>query len=197
MIYRRTLLSTLLITSLTLAGCQDPATQKRPEETILGIKKQERPDWISDEQMHSEQGLFARNEFPFGGLYGYADYADTEKLTEVFFSFDNSNIESEERAKLKEALEILDTDKEASLLIVGHCDWHGTHEYNLALGDRRANSVEHYLVQLGIGEDRIKTLSKGDLEATVKGSVIDAQHDRRSDVVFLKSREATSLHTQL
>jgi len=197
MIYRRILLSTLLVTSLVLTGCQDSQTHKRPEQTILGVKKQNRPDWISDEQIYSEQGLYARDAFPFDDLYGYADYADTEKLAEVFFSFDKSNIESKERAKLKDVLEMLKNDKETSLLVVGHCDWHGTHEYNLALGDRRANSVEHYLEQLGADRERIKTLSKGDLEANVKGTIAETQHDRRSDVILLKSHEPSTLHTKL
>ena len=68
----------------------------------------------------------------------------------------------------------------------GHCDWYGTEDYNLALGDRRANSARDYLTTLGIGIDRIDTLSKGSLEATAGLSKSESGQDRRVELIILK-----------
>jgi len=55
-------------------------------------------------------------------------------------------------------------------MIEGHCDDRGTNEYNLALGDRRANSAKTYLVQLGVDSARIYTISYGEERPIVDGS---------------------------
>jgi peptidoglycan-associated lipoprotein len=70
--------------------------------------------------------------------------------------------------------------------VEGHCDWYGTAEYNLALGDRRAESVSNYLGTLGITPLRIDKLSKGSLEATSGLSKAQASEDRRADLILLK-----------
>ena len=74
-------------------------------------------------------------------------------------------------------------NSQLSLLIEGHCDWRGTVEYNLALGERRANSVANYLINLAIPKNRIETRSKGDLESIVEGSKQEMANDRRVDVI--------------
>lgn len=70
--------------------------------------------------------------------------------------------------------------------MVGKCDWHGTEEYNTALGDRRAHAVNSYLIELGANPQNLRTLSKGSLEATLGLSVEDAWQDRRVDVIVLE-----------
>ena len=59
------------------------------------------------------------------------------------------------------------------------CDWYGTEEYNLALGDLRANSVANYLQDLGIDPIRINTVSTGSLEAQIGLSKTNSKKDRR------------------
>ena len=56
---------------------------------------------------------------------------------------------------------ILAADPTFTIVIEGHCDERGSEEYNLALGDRRAIAVKEFLVQLGVPEDRLKTISFG------------------------------------
>jgi peptidoglycan-associated lipoprotein len=56
---------------------------------------------------------------------------------------------------------ILGADATFTIVIEGHCDERGSEEYNLALGDRRALAVKEFLVQLGVPEDRLKTISFG------------------------------------
>jgi len=110
----------------------------------------------------------------------------TGVLPSVYFSFDSSSVSAAERSKLQQAADHLMANPSDGLLVEGHCDWYGTAEYNLALGDRRANSVRDYLTTLGISPDRIETLSKGSLEATSGLSKELASEDRRADLIILK-----------
>lgn len=107
-------------------------------------------------------------------------------LPSVFFGFDSSSVSASERSKLQDAADHLMQNPGDGLLIEGHADWYGTAEYNLALGDRRANSVRDYLSTLGISSGRIETLSKGSLEATSGLSKSESGEDRRADLIILK-----------
>ena len=107
-------------------------------------------------------------------------------LQDVYFGFDSSSISSSERSKLQDAADHLASNPSDGLLIEGYCDWYGTEDYNLALGDRRANSARDYLATLGVSGDRIDTLSKGSLEATAGLSKSESGQDRRVELVILK-----------
>lgn len=107
-------------------------------------------------------------------------------LPSVYFDFDSSSVSASERAKLQEAAEYLDLNSGHHLLVEGHCDWYGTSEYNLALGDRRANSVADYLGTLGITPMRVEKLSKGSLESTSGLDKSQSSQDRRADLIILK-----------
>jgi len=87
-------------------------------------------------------------------------------LEPVYFDFDEFVISTESSRKLQEAARCLKSAPTRSVRIEGHCDPRGTEEYNLALGDRRAESVKRYLVRLGVAGDRLRSVSKGKLEAT-------------------------------
>ncbi len=107
-------------------------------------------------------------------------------LQDVYFGFDSFSISSSERSKLQDAAEHLASNPSDGLLIEGYCDWYGTEDYNLALGDRRANSAREYLDTLGVSGDRIDTLSKGSLEATAGLSKSESGQDRRDELIILK-----------
>lgn len=108
-------------------------------------------------------------------------------LQPVFFAFNQSAIGSAERTKLQAAQAYLNENPNHSLLLEGHCDWRGTSEYNLGLGDRRANSALQYLTSLGVDTSRLQTLSKGDLEAVENADEATMSNDRRVDLVILKN----------
>jgi len=79
----------------------------------------------------------------------------------VFFAFDSSELSSEARAALEKQAVWMKKFGGVRVVIEGHCDERGTREYNLALGERRANASKDYLVALGINPARIKTISFG------------------------------------
>ena len=104
----------------------------------------------------------------------------------IYFAFDSMAVDGTQRPILLNAVTYLKENLEYEILIKGRCDWYGTEEYNLALGDLRANSVALYLEDLGIQADRIHTVSIGSLEAKVGLSKSNAKFDRRVDLILLK-----------
>jgi peptidoglycan-associated lipoprotein len=88
----------------------------------------------------------------------------------VYFDFDKSNIRTDQRMALDKNAEIMKNFPKVNIEVEGNCDERGTVEYNLALGDRRAQSVKKYLIDLGISADRIKTISYGKERPAVPGT---------------------------
>ena len=80
----------------------------------------------------------------------------------IHFEFDKSRLLPEAKAILRVKAEWLKANPEALAIIEGHCDERGTNEYNLALGDRRAQSAKTYLVDLGIAPERLTCISYGE-----------------------------------
>jgi peptidoglycan-associated lipoprotein len=82
-------------------------------------------------------------------------------LDDVFFDLDEATVREDARGPLQKNAEWLKRWTSTRIMIEGHADERGSAEYNLALGDRRANAVKSYLVSLGIPENRITVTSKG------------------------------------
>ncbi|HEY4302085.1 MAG TPA: OmpA family protein [Candidatus Didemnitutus sp.] len=104
----------------------------------------------------------------------------------VYFDFDQAAVSSKERPKLIAAVKYMKDNPDKRVLLEGHCDWRGTTEYNLGLGDRRATTVRRYLEQLGIDTKRLEILSKGSQDAKQTGTKEDWAKDRRVDFIVLK-----------
>lgn len=83
------------------------------------------------------------------------------QLEMIHFDFDKYNIRPGDASILEENSKVLKKYPDIAILIEGHCDERGTREYNLLLGERRANAAKEYLVQLGIDPNRIATVSYG------------------------------------
>jgi peptidoglycan-associated lipoprotein len=106
-------------------------------------------------------------------------------LVTVHFDFDQFNIRSSDRPLLEAAAKVMAADPSIRVVAVGHCDHFGSEQYNLALGDRRANTVKGYLINNGAGSDQTEILSRGKFGAVpdVSKQSPEAQNDRRVDVV--------------
>jgi peptidoglycan-associated lipoprotein len=83
-------------------------------------------------------------------------------LSDVFFDYDKSEIRDDAKAPLQRAADYLKRWTSARVSVEGHCDARGTNEYNLALGERRAQAVKDYLASLGVAADRMQQVSKGE-----------------------------------
>jgi len=88
----------------------------------------------------------------------------------VFFGFDSFTLTPEAQAVLQRQAQFLGNYPDLTITVEGHCDERGTREYNLALGERRANAVKDYLVALGMDPNRIGTISYGKERPAVIGS---------------------------
>ena len=88
----------------------------------------------------------------------------------VFFALDSSAISVNAAEVLDSQAAWLKSHDHVKVVVQGYCDERGTREYNLALGERRANAVKQYLVSKGIAADRISTISYGKERPAVLGS---------------------------
>jgi peptidoglycan-associated lipoprotein len=104
----------------------------------------------------------------------------------VYFDFDSSAVREDGRATLNKQAAWLKQYTNYPITIEGHCDERGTREYNLALGERRANSVRQYLIAQGLPADRIKTISYGKERPEVVGSDEGAWARNRRAVTVLQ-----------
>lgn len=104
----------------------------------------------------------------------------------VFFGYDKYNLTPEARAQLDKQAAWLKSFPFRNVTVEGHCDERGTREYNLALGERRANAVKDYLVSLGIAPARIEVISYGKERPVALGSNEQAWSQNRRSVTVVK-----------
>ena len=107
----------------------------------------------------------------------------------VFFAFDSSAISADAAEVLDSQVKWLKKHEQVKVVVQGYCDERGTREYNLALGERRANAVKQYLVSKGVAADRISTISYGKERPAVLGSNEAAWAQNRRAVTVISSAE--------
>jgi peptidoglycan-associated lipoprotein len=140
----------VIILALVFSGCcakkKAPTTEATPERvahTPVFKEKPEAPPVIEEEPLEDQ----ARK---------------VGALQNIYFDFDKFNLKPEAIQKLDKTAAWLSENPGVKIRIEGHCDERGTNEYNLALGDRRANTAKKYLVNIGIGADMLSTISYGE-----------------------------------
>ncbi len=103
----------------------------------------------------------------------------------IYFDTDKYNIDSEDAAALRQQAQYLLQYPNTRARIEGNCDERGTREYNLALGERRANAAKDYLVSLGVPASRLSTISYGKERPVALGSNEEAWAKNRRDVTVV------------
>lgn len=133
---------------LTLAGCATPGEKAPDERAAPGVETAPAPD----------------RAVPPGRALTEQERLRAELLAKrrVHFAFDSSAIDEEARAIIEAHAAHLRANPGIQLMLEGHCDERGTREYNLGLGERRAQSVERLLRVLGVDGSRIATVSYGE-----------------------------------
>src|SRR5688500_1141267 len=182
--------------AVLLAGCTKKPTRPDPSVTAIGLT----PGGSNivtpptDASFNTgAPGLTDRGAgFDLSGQNRTALQAQT-----VYFDLDKSDIKSSEREKLRVVKDYLDTHPGHKLLLEGHCDWRGTAEYNLSLGDRRASATKRYLQSIGVTPERLEALSKGSLEASNNADAATMDKDRRVDLVVIDPAIAAPAPTAL
>ena len=195
-----------LCLALVLTGCpkktvtMDEAAMKRTDAAAAERERQAR---LESERARQEQEMRAREEAARKaqaekdkefekslvakrepGIEG--EVFETGLLKDVYFDFDKYDVRSQDMDKLKENAALLAKYPKVKIQIEGHCDERGTAQYNLALGERRANSTKQYLISLGISADRLATISYGEEKPLDPGHNEDAwAKNRRAHSVIL------------
>ncbi|HEX6178629.1 MAG TPA: peptidoglycan-associated lipoprotein Pal [Thermoanaerobaculia bacterium] len=104
-------------------------------------------------------------------------------IRDAFFGFDSHTLEAEARAALDASARWLRDNPDVQVTIEGHCDERGTEQYNLALGERRANAAREYLAALGVGGSRLTHVSYGEEKPFEDGASEEAwQQNRRAHI---------------
>ena len=110
--------------------------------------------------------------------------ASAPSLEPVYFDTDQAVLRADARASLEARAEVIRQHPEWGVVTIqGHCDERGTEEYNIALGDRRSTAVKRYLVDLGVPESRLETVTYGEDRPAVPGHDETAwRYNRRSEL---------------
>ena len=124
---------------------------------------------------------------PLGFDPSGSDSGKIDGLSSISFGYDKANLDSEAKKTLASNAEWIKSHAGVKVQVEGHCDQRGTIEYNVALGERRANSVKAYLVSLGVKADRLSTISYG------KEKPLDASD---SETAMAKNRRANFVPAQ-
>lgn len=142
-----------VITILSLTSCQNKLTKTEED-----FKIQDQP--LTDEKQpyqvisNEQEAIALNNQTP-------EKSQEIEVQDRVFFSYDSFEISDESKKILDTQVSWLKNDEKIKITIEGHCDERGTREYNIALGEKRANSAKEYLVNNGINENSISIISYG------------------------------------
>ncbi|MGO9139399.1 MAG: peptidoglycan-associated lipoprotein Pal [Syntrophales bacterium] len=149
------------IAGFVLWGCstaavkQTSAGEQPTVQAQAAAKSGESPDQAKKAGMSAPEKSMAEQESKKEAVEGGMQFSD------VHFDFDKYNLKSGERVSLNKIADWLNKNQNYMVRIEGNCDERGTAEYNLALGNRRANAAMNYLVTLGIKKARIKAISYG------------------------------------
>ena len=136
---------------------EEEARRKAEEEARLKAEEEARRKAEEDRKAEEARKLEAYKK------------AAEAALKDINFAFDKSAIREADKPKLQAVADFLKAYPEAKLQLEGHCDERGTVEYNLALGESRANATKKYLAGLGVSEDRLATISYGKERPKVQG----------------------------
>ncbi|RDC60649.1 Peptidoglycan-associated lipoprotein [Alteripontixanthobacter maritimus] len=169
----RTLILTAAIGSLALAGCKSSAPDDLPP--------------VGGDTPVMDAGPATTNTGA-GPQVGTQDHfvAAVNGQNVIYFDTDRYNIDSQDAAALQTQAQYMMQYTNLNATIEGHTDERGTREYNLALGERRANSAKNYLVSLGVPAGRLRTVSYGKEAPVALGSNAQAwAQNRRAVTVIL------------
>ena len=143
-------------------------------------------DFLGEDGQGMAIGPWGDTDQPVAGAG--SDFLKNEKRWDgvVYFEYDQSEIPASERVKLDSLATFLNENPALGVIVEGHTDDRGSDEYNRALGERRALSVQQYLSILGVEDVRMQTLSYGEDKPAVPGATTEGDHakNRRAESIL-------------
>jgi len=154
-----------LIPAATTASRNQGATTNASDKAIAATNVKSSDDQNKSQQIHksAETGTL-RNAFE-----------------NIYFDFDSSALSDAARQSLVKNFAVLKQKPQSRIRVAGHCDERGSGEYNLALGERRAQAAVHYLTTMGVQAGRLSTISYGKEKPAVSGHDEEAWAKNRRD----------------
>jgi peptidoglycan-associated lipoprotein len=198
------LLILLAISIAFLVGCaaQQETQQGPTPEQLAAQREQARQDSLAQAREQARQDSLARvAEAERQRLQAQRQVMQDElnaqnqamnSLKVVHFDFDKSDLKAGAREALQNNAEALMEYTDWQVVIEGHCDERGSTEYNLALGERRANAVKEYYVNYGIDANRLELISYGEERPVAQGSNEQAWAKNRRAVTKVTGGMMTS-----
>jgi peptidoglycan-associated lipoprotein len=166
------LLVVLLFNSCKKEVVTAPPTPEKVEKVEEVQPKVEKPQLTEEE-------LFQRRTLEEINKMGY--------LKRIHFDFDKYDIRDDMKPILEQNAKWLSAHPTVVVTIDGHCDERGTEEYNMALGEKRANAAKRYLMNLGVPGENMKTVSYGKTKPLVKGVDEESFYmNRRDEFTIIK-----------
>jgi peptidoglycan-associated lipoprotein len=155
------LLICLLAATLMLTGCakKKVVATTGPDEAAAGEAGQIQEESLGGGAPGERLGRSRRGVSAKAQAYGPEGIAFESE--DVFFEFDQATLTEESRSVLQKKAGFMKKHPEVQITIEGHCDQRGSSDYNLGLGQKRADSVKNYLQDLGIAGNRLATVSYG------------------------------------
>ncbi len=138
-----------------------------------------------DTASSSDSGLTSVDYTSDGIKPGSSDDLIVNVGDRVFFALNSHDLDDDAKSRLQDQASWLKQYSNVSITVEGHCDERGTREYNIALGERRAQSMKNYLIGLGIEAGRISTISYGKERPSVLGSNESAWSQNRRAVAVV------------
>ena len=158
----------LVVVAVFLMSCAGKK-HKRDEDAALSSETVS-SDYVTEEAVRGPADL-EEEELEAQARRALKAQAEQEgALEDVNFEFNAYTLSAQVQQKLQRTAQWLEDNATVSVQIEGHCDDRGSTEYNLALGERRSVAVENYLVSLGIGSDRMDTISYGEERSVDQGN---------------------------
>ena len=146
-------------------------------------------DKVSDEEMKpsTDKGAMGKEESLESKPIGISEGRTSEGLLPVYFDFDSSDIRNDQVSRIEANGDFLSSQADTNIRIEGNCDPRGTSEYNMALGERRALGAKKYLVNLGVSDSRLSTISFGEERLLMHGhDELSWAQNRRADFVIVE-----------
>jgi peptidoglycan-associated lipoprotein len=190
MFHRRLMLPVLVASLFAVACSQDPPPPPEPQGPTAEELEQMRQDSIraareaEEARRRAEAEARARAEAEAARERAIA--AAREALSQtVYFDYDESEIRADSERMLRAKVEILRASPSLRVRIEGHADERGSTEYNLALGNRRAESVRQFFTSFGLDASRFEITSYGEERPAASGSTENAwSQNRRAEFVI-------------
>ena len=178
-------LGAAMITAGSCGGNPPPQTTPQPNTDSIAAAERARQDSIDEANRRAQEErerIRRQQEADAAAALARSSEDVRNTLAErIHFDLDKSNIRSNDMGVLDQKVAILQANPDLRIRVAGHCDERGSDEYNLALGNRRAQSAKQYLVSHGIDASRIETQSWGEEKPLVDGHDESAWSQNRRD----------------